>query len=131
MMKFTMTTIINASAKEIYSTWLDSEGHSKMTGGTATISDKEGNEFSAWDSYISGKNIKLEPYSRIVQSWRTTLFKNTDPDSNVELIFKELEGETEITLVHSNLAEDGEHYKQGWEDYYFKPMKAYFSKTTS
>jgi activator of HSP90 ATPase len=36
---------------------------------------------------------------------------------------------TKITLTHTNLPEgQGESYKQGWDDFYFTPMRAYFSK---
>ena len=41
-MEFTLKTKLKASAKEIYTAWLNSEGHTKMTGGAATVSDKIG-----------------------------------------------------------------------------------------
>lgn len=37
-----------------------------------------------------------------------------------------MDGETELTLTHSNVPESGEHYIKGWDEHYFKPMKAYF-----
>jgi activator of HSP90 ATPase len=84
--------------------------------------------FTTWDGYIEGKNIDLEPYHRIVQSWRTFDFEEEDQDSQIEILLSEAVGETELTLIHSNLPESGEHYKQGWEEHYFQPMKAYFSR---
>ena len=39
-MEFTLKTKIDATAKQIYIAWLSSEGHTKMTGGIANISDK-------------------------------------------------------------------------------------------
>ena len=71
---FTLTTTIPASPEEIYQAWLDSLGHSEMTGGAATMSDQIGAAVSAWDGYISGRNLELVPGERIVQSWRTTEF---------------------------------------------------------
>ena len=126
-MEFILKTIIKVTAKEIYDTWLNSTGHSKMTGGEAIISDKTGDSFTAWDGYIKGKNIELEPVQRIVQSWRTSDFEEVDNDSQIEILLNEVAAETELTLIHSNLPESGEHFKQGWNDHYFKPMKAYFS----
>lgn len=41
-MEFTLKTKINATAEEIYSTWMSSEGLTKMTGGEAVISEKVG-----------------------------------------------------------------------------------------
>jgi hypothetical protein len=32
-----------------------------------------------------------------------------------------------VTIRHKRLPEDGMKYKQGWVDYYFEPMKEYFS----
>lgn len=80
-MEFTVKTKIKASAKTIYTTWLSSEGHTHMTGGAATIAAKVGDPFTAWDGYIEGTNIALEPYTRILQSWRTSQFEEEEPDS--------------------------------------------------
>ena len=126
-MEFTLVTEIEATAKDIYTTWLDSEGHTKMTGGKATVSDKIEKEFTAWDGYIEGKNIVLEPYTRIVQSWRTSQFERHEADSEIEILLKELEGRTELILNHTNVPETGEHYIKGWDTHYFQPMIAYFS----
>lgn len=126
-MEFTLTTTIQAPAKEIYTAWLTSEGHTNMTGAGAEISDQPGDSFTAWDGYIEGKNILLEPYRRIVQSWRTSEFEGAS-DSQIEVLLKEEEGITLLTLIHTHLPTDGEQYKKGWEDFYFEPMKAYFLK---
>jgi activator of HSP90 ATPase len=127
-MKFILKTKINTSAKEIYTTWLSSEGHTNMTGGAATISDKIGDNFTAWDGYIEGKNIELEPYKRILQAWRTSQFEEHEEDSQIEILLNEAGEQTELTLIHTNVPESGEHYKKGWNNHYFQPMKVYFSK---
>jgi activator of HSP90 ATPase len=127
-MKFTLKTTINARAEQIYQAWLSSEGHTKMTGGSASITDKVGDNFSAWDGYIEGVNIAIEPFNRIFQSWRTTEFEKEEKDSLVEILLSENLGLTELTLIHSNLPESGEHYIKGWENHYFQPMKDYFSQ---
>jgi activator of HSP90 ATPase len=127
-MEFTVKTKLKASAEEIYLTWLSSKGHSLMTGGEATITDKVGDDFTTWDGYIKGKNIALEPYNKIVQSWRSVEFNKNEEDSQIEVIFEEYNGETEITLIHSNIFRNIDNYKIAWYDYYFKPMKEYFSK---
>ena len=39
-------------------------------------------------------------------------------------VLKEVKGGTKITLKHSDMPEDQvESYKQGWDDFYFKPMR--------
>jgi len=126
-MEFTLNTRIKASAEEIYMHWLSSEGHSKMTGGKAIISDRIGDRFNAWDGYIEGKNLILEPFDRIVQSWRTSQFAKEEGDSQIEILLDDVDGQTELTLFHTNVPDSGEHYIKGWENHYFQPMKAYFS----
>ena len=130
-MEFILKTNFNTTAKEIYETWLSSEGHTKMTGEVANISDKIGDKFTAWDGYIEGKNIDLEPNKRIFQTWRTSQFNEEEKDSQIEVLLNEVNDKTELTLTHTNLSDNGEHYKKGWEDHYFEPMEKYFSSKTS
>ncbi len=126
-MEFTKTARFKAQPKDIYKAWLSSNGHSKMTGGEAKTSDKVGGKFTAWDGYIEGENLHLEPYSIIIQSWRTSQFKEDEEDSRIEITLRDVDGETEFTLLHSNVPESGEHYIQGWEEHYLRPMAEYFS----
>jgi len=125
-MEFTLTTTIKATAKQIYKSWLSTQGHTKMTGGVAFVSDKIGDSFTVWDGYITGENVALEPYNRIVQSWRSTNFQDDEPDSQIEVLLTENGNETTLTLKHTNVPESGEHYIKGWEEHYFTPMKRYF-----
>ena len=123
---FIVSDVIPASPGEIYAAWLDSETHTDMTGGAATASDQVGGSFTAWNDFIMGKNIALVANTHIVQSWRTTIFKDEEPDSNLEINLVPVSNGTEITLIHTNLPERGMQYKQGWVDHYFNPMKAHF-----
>ena len=126
-LSFTVSDVMPASKEAVYSAWLDSEEHAKMTGTTSAIaSTKVGDAFMAHDGYISGKNKALVPYSKIVQSWRTMEFSGDEEDSVIELTFEDTEGGTRITLTHSNLPPHGRQYEEGWKTHYFKPMKAYF-----
>lgn len=125
-MEFTLTITIKTSANSIYKAWLSSEEHSMMTGGEAEITDSIGDEFTAWDGYIEGKNIELEDGQRILQSWRTSQFEENEEDSLLEITLHENNGETELILTHSNVPESGEHYINGWDQSYFQPMKEYF-----
>ncbi|MFT6842767.1 MAG: activator of HSP90 ATPase [Psychroserpens sp.] len=117
-----------ATPKEIFSAWLDSEKHTAMTGGTAICSTKINEEFSAWDGYISGKNISIIENKEIIQEWRTTEFKESDKNSELILKFQENERGCQITLIHNNIPEGQSDYEQGWIKHYFEPMKAFFKK---
>jgi len=127
-MEFTVKTKIKAKASDIYKAWLDSDAHSEMTGGGAKVSNKKGGSFIAWDGYIKGKNLILEPNHRIVQSWRTMEFSDEEEDSQIEILLNEAGQETEIILNHTKLSDHSEQYIKGWDDNYFQPMKEYFSR---
>src|SRR5262249_17994180 len=126
---FTLTDIIPAPPAAIYDAWLHSRGHTEMTGSKATQSPRIGARVGAWGGYISGKNLELVPGRRIVQSWRTTQFTDADPDSKISVTLRAVPGGTRITLRHSRVPDGQTSYeKGGWQDHYFKPMKADFAK---
>jgi uncharacterized protein YndB with AHSA1/START domain len=97
-----------------------------MTGSPATASSEVGGEFRAWDGYIQGINVELEPATRIVQRWRTREFAPSDPDSRLEIVLVPQAEGTQVSIRHSELPEHGMQYQQGWVDAYFTPMKEYF-----
>jgi len=101
--------------------------HSEFTGSKATSDPRVGGEFTAWDGYIFGKNLKLENGKRIVQEWKTTEWPADYPPSIVEFTFRKIKNDTELTMVHENVpAEQASSYRKGWIDFYWKPMKKYF-----
>ncbi|MFW9864110.1 MAG: SRPBCC domain-containing protein [Candidatus Thorarchaeota archaeon] len=122
-----MSTTISAKPMEIYESWLDSKKHSAMTGSEAKVEPKVNGKFTAWDGYIEGKTIEMEPGKRIIQKWRTTDFPSGSPDSTVEITLEEVEKGTKVVLIHTEIPEgQKDDYKQGWKDFYFDPMKNYF-----
>jgi activator of HSP90 ATPase len=128
MEKFKITVKLNCNAKEVFKGWLDNKMHAEFTGGAkAKINAKEGGEFTVYDGYISGSNVEIFPYKKIVQKWRTTEFDKNDDDSIVELVFTQKEDHTLVALSHSNIPDgQGDRYKKGWKDYYFSNMKNIF-----
>jgi len=126
---FTLSDVIPATPKAIYDAWLDSRGHTAMTGSKAKQSAKLGAAVTAWGNYISGKNLALTPGKRIVQSWRTTQFTDQHPDSTITVTLTPVKTGTRVTLKHANVPDGQTSYeKGGWQDHYFRPMKAYFAK---
>ncbi len=125
---FEVSQLFPASPEAIYRAWLSSDGHSAMTGSPATATDMVGATFDAWEGYIQGRNLELEPPGRIVQSWRTAEFDASEEDSRLEIELQPRDGGTLVTLRHSGLPEHGMQYQQGWVDSYFLPMRAYFGE---
>lgn len=93
-----LDAFLSASPAQIFQRWVDGEGHAEMTGAAASSDPRPGGTFTAWDGYIRGQHVALEPPGRIVQRWRTAEFP----------------------------AGQGERYRGGWERFYFQPMRAFF-----
>lgn len=123
--KLTKTFPVNP--KEIYFALLDSKAHSKMTGAKAKVNPKINGFFSAWDGYITGKTIELKQDQKIVQLWRTSEFPQDAPDSILEIKLTEIPKGTKLIILHKNIpAGQSDSYKQGWKEFYFKPMEIHF-----
>jgi activator of HSP90 ATPase len=120
---------IPAKPVEIYDALLNEEKHSAFTGARATCERHVGGRFTAWDGYISGKNIKLENGRRIVQEWMTTEWPKGHSPSILEVTLKPKGEGTEIHLVQTNVpAKQAANYKQGWIEHYWTPLKKYFGR---
>jgi uncharacterized protein YndB with AHSA1/START domain len=124
---FELRCTLPASPREVYETWLSSEGHSQMTGAAAEMSEIVGARVSAWDGYITGANVALTPGERLAQSWRTSQFIASDEDSLIEVTLAPAPEGALLTLRHSHVPDGQTSYERGgWRDFYFEPMRAYF-----
>ena len=126
MIEFEVSGVISATPEVVYAAWLNSEEHSAMTESPTAVSAVIGEEFEAWDGYISGKNIELDFPRRILQRWRTSEFEESDGDSFLEILFEAQGDKTRVVIRHSSIPDHGMLYKQGWIDAYYTPMEAYF-----
>lgn len=126
---FEVSDSVPGSPHDVYEAWLSSEGHSAMTGADAEVDPAVGGAFEAWDGYITGRTLALEPDRRIVQAWRTSEFDDLHPDSQIEVLLAP-EGEgTRITIRHTNVPDGQFGYEQGgWQESYFEPMREYFER---
>jgi len=125
---FEVSALLPADPQAVYRAWLDSAEHSAFTGGQAEVEPRVGGQFTAWDGYIAGRTLELDPGRRILQAWRTTEFPEGSPDSRLEVLLEKARGGTRITLRHSDIpAGQGAEYEQGWSEHYFTPMKRYFA----
>ncbi len=124
---FEQSATIPAEPSVIYDAWLSSAGHTAMTGSRATVDPVVGGEFTAWDGFITGRTVELEPKTRIVQSWRTVEFRDSDPDSRIEVVLEPVPGGTLLRLSHRGVPSDQRGYEEGgWRSSYFDPMIEHF-----
>jgi activator of HSP90 ATPase len=127
-----LSVVLPVAPETLYKAWLTGKEHTAFTGSPAKASTRIGGTFSAWEGYISGKNLKLTPNRTIVQSWRTTEFPEDAPDSKLEVILEKAAKGTRLTLIHTEIpAGQTAEYKKGWKEFYFDPMTAYFAKKRS
>ncbi len=68
---------------ELYMDW----AKPAATGARARIGRRAGERFTAFEGALSGRNLMVIPKRMIVQAWRSTNFKKTDPDSVLVLEF--------------------------------------------
>jgi uncharacterized protein YndB with AHSA1/START domain len=122
------TVFFEAAPEEIYDALLDPRKHSEFTGSPATTSAKKGATFTAWEGYITGKNLELVKGKRIVQGWKTTEWPDGYPVSRLELTLTPKKGGTELKMVHSKVpAEQVADYTGGWKSAYWDPLKGYLA----
>lgn len=124
-----ISELFPVSAKRLFDAWLNSIEHSNFTGVKANIKPNVGSKFTAGDGYISGTNLALQPYGRIVQSWRSTDFPDGAINSKLEILFEKANSGTRVTIIHTSIPYgQAKEYEKGWKNHYFKPMKKYFKK---
>src|SRR5208337_1923164 len=123
------SVIIPASPKEVYDAYVDPKKHSEFTGSKATGKPVVGGKFTAWDGYISGKFLELEDGKRVVQEWISTDFPEGYGPSRLELCFNKVPQGTELVMVQSGVPEEiADDAAEGWVEWYWDPLKEYFSK---
>ena len=120
--------IFKASPNEVYEALMDSKKHSRFTGQAAKISREVGGKFTTFDGYAEGKNLELKPDKKIVQEWRAS---NWDKGHYSKITFLlEPKGKgTKLTFTHIGVPEDDHaNISDGWNQYYWEPMKEMFDK---
>ena len=122
--------IIKGTPHEIYEVFMDSKKHSKLTESKAKINREVGGSFSIYEGALSGKNVELIQDKKIVQTWRGSgenWLKGYY--STIILVFEPVDKGTLIKFTHSNIPEGAyESVKEGWDNYYWGPLKDMFEK---
>ena len=110
----------------VFDALMNEELHAEFTGSAAAIDARVGGRMSAWDGYIEGIFLELEPPKRIVQTWRTSEWPAGYADSRLEITLAPASGGTLLTMVHSYVPRDqAPDYEQGWWDSYWEPLRSH------
>jgi activator of HSP90 ATPase len=123
------TVEIPATPEEVFDAYLDAARHAEFTGSPAEISGAAGSAFTAWDGSIRGTTVEVDAGRRVVQAWRTSEWPEGYEDSRLELTFvASPAGGTKLTMVHSGVpAAQAKQLEQGWMEFYWEPLRRYFS----
>ncbi|MBR9704936.1 hypothetical protein GOV12_05980 [Candidatus Pacearchaeota archaeon] len=116
----------NCNCNDLYNYLINPRKLSKIIGGKVTNTQKVGGKFSAYDGYIFGEIIELDPGKKIVLKWACQDF----PDkqfSTVNIIFKGKTPKTcEIDFTHDDVPDElFEDLSLGWNEFYWDPIKDY------
>ncbi len=112
---------LKATPEDVYTALTNPLTIEIWTGSPAVMSTEPGSEFSLWDGEIAGKNIEFEPNRRIVQQW---YFDGEEPESIVTLTLNKEGAYTRVEMLHINIPDEAfENILEGWDNYYFKPLK--------
>jgi activator of HSP90 ATPase len=122
------TVTFKANPHEVYEALMDSKKHAAFSGSRASISREVGGEYSAYDGYITGKNVELAPDRKIVQSWRASDWPE-GKFSTVTFVLLPIPEGTRLNFTHVEVPDGTEaEFEQGWIDNYWEPMKKMLEK---
>jgi activator of HSP90 ATPase len=118
-----------ASPGEVYELLMDSEKHSSLIDSKVKMSKKVNGKFEVFDGYCHGYNIELDEGKKIVQAWH---FQEEGwPDDHYSICifqFEKTEKGTRLIFSQSGVPEHKyRELKDGWKQYYWKPMKLHFN----
>ncbi len=118
---------IPAPPAKVYEALVNAKKHAAFTAAEATGEARVGARFTAWDGYISGRHLVLDKGRHIVQEWITTQWPKGATPSRLEIRLEPSGKGTALTMIHSGVpVSRGASLRDGWRQYYWQPMKAWF-----
>lgn len=85
------------------------------------MDDQVGTEFSLWGGDVTGKNVRVEVLSELVQEWR---LQGWQTPSLVTLRLKQDNNLTLVELLHENVPEKSKpSIDRGWHEYFLGAIK--------
>lgn len=118
---------IKTSPEKLYKALTNSKVFSEVTGAPADIAKDEGGVFSCFGGQITGRQLELQPNTRVVQAWRAGPW----PESTYSIVsfnISKTGDSTTVEMEHSGFPEGSEeHLEGGWYKMYWEPLTAYFA----
>jgi uncharacterized protein YndB with AHSA1/START domain len=118
------TYTIKAPVARVWKALTDPKDIEAWGGGPVKMSARPGSTFSLWGGDIHGKNITVDPPTKLIQEWYGG---DWDKPSIATFRLVSLNATTtKLTLLHVDVpADERKNFADGWRDYYLGPLKEY------
>ena len=124
------TLTFRARPERLYRLYLSTREHAKACGGwgTSRIQARVGGRM-VMAPHITGKFLLLVHGTLIVQTWRGSNWKRSEPDSVLILAFARSGRACRLTMVHANVPDaHARSITRGWHTYYWRPWKRHLAQ---
>ncbi len=112
---------IKAQVEDVFTALTNPLTIEMWTGATAVMEAVEGTEFSLWDGEITGLNLEIVKDEKLKQQW---YFEGEEGTSVVTITLFPEGKETRVEVLHLDIPDEAfENIVDGWDRYYFKPLK--------
>lgn len=114
---------IKSPIEKVWKALVDANEIDNWGAGPVEMDGDVGTEFSLWGGDIHGTNIEVIAEEKLIQDW---FGGEWDEPSRVTISLTPEDNSTRIDLLHENIP-DSEYrdIAEGWDQYYFGPMKEY------
>jgi len=120
----TDSVVLPAPADRLFAMYLDPAQHAAFTGHPVAIGARPGAMFEAFGGQLTGQILHVVELQLIVQSWRSTQFRDEDRDSTLILTFTPEGEHGRIELVHLDVPDhDFDGVNEGWRKFYWSPWR--------
>ncbi len=129
-MSIKQQAMIPASPARVYEVLADAAALSALSGMPGLPGRSAGEEFSAFDGHVTGRQIELVPGERIVQAWRFPVWE-PGTYSIVRFTLVPEVGGTRLVIEQHGEPEDWHvHVDTNWPTFYLTPLTNHFSQQT-
>ena len=124
MSELELTTLVNAPPSMVWETWMNAGKLEAVLGPVVEVQPQVGGQFSLWEGSVRGEFVFLRRFDLIVMTWRTEDFEYGDPDSRLEMSFKEMPQGTLVRVVQDQIPTRLKNqFVMAWNDVVFPAMQ--------
>jgi activator of HSP90 ATPase len=118
---------IPASPAQVYEVLADAQALSALSGMDGASARSAGDEFTAFNGYVTGRQVELVPGERIVQVWRFPVWA-PGMYSIVRFSLTHEGGKTRLVIdQEGEPTEWHDHIQENWPTFYLDPLNSHFS----